>query len=321
MRGKGPGWNLLLGSAMIVWQNLQPPVNPAAPLLDPPIERAVELSGLDKNVPRFNLHILPVALVDSAALGLITTVLFGAGVFLALRRNPDAWRSWRLAALATGLVCILLALSHFVSGSSGRAYCGFLYFALPLVLLGWNLMRPRALKWCLYLSLSSSLVSVIFYPSHPLWPARWAQQELAATPRFQRLAERMNPYLKYSERAVTGEELMQAVPDDEPAVVVLLGEDRPLLPLFRPYSQKTRLLFLPPHATPRALNGLGARYIVVGGGADESYPELCTYLAQSGDYELVARRDYTSKLVRGPETWTLYRSVNLTNKPAVSLMH
>jgi uncharacterized protein YozE (UPF0346 family) len=47
--------------------------------------------------------------------------------------------------------------------------------------------------------------------------------------------------------------------------------------------------------------------VIVGGGAEEQYPELCSYLEQSGDYELVLSHDYTSKLARGPETWKLFR--------------
>jgi hypothetical protein len=45
----------------------------------------------------------------------------------------------------------------------------------------------------------------------------------------------------------------------------------------------------------------------VGGGGKEQYPELCGYVEQSGDYELVLSHDYTSKLVRGPEPWKLFR--------------
>ena len=47
--------------------------------------------------------------------------------------------------------------------------------------------------------------------------------------------------------------------------------------------------------------------MIVGGGADETYPEICDYLEKSGDYILVLSHDYTSKLIRGAETWKLYR--------------
>jgi hypothetical protein len=100
---------------------------------------------------------------------------------------------------------------------------------------------------------------------------------------------------------------VQAIPASEPAVAVLIGEDRPLLPLFRPYSLGRDVLLLAPHAGQRELNRLQVNYVIVGGGAEEKYSELCSYLEQSGDYDLVLSHDYTSKLVRGAETWKLFR--------------
>jgi len=90
-----------------------------------------------------------------------------------------------------------------------------------------------------------------------------------------------------------------------------VGEDRPLLALFRPYSLARDVLLLLPHANQRELNHLQVNYVITGGAAAESYPELCRYLEQSGDYELVARRDYISKLACGAETWRLFRRKTL----------
>jgi hypothetical protein len=117
----------------------------------------------------------------------------------------------------------------------------------------------------------------------------------------------MKLYTLVPERARAGEALVQAIPASEPAVVVLVGEDHPLLPLFRPYSLGRDILLFPPHAVQRDLNRWQVNYVIVGGGAAEQYPELCSYLEQSGDYELVLSHDYTSKLVRGAETWKLFR--------------
>jgi hypothetical protein len=117
----------------------------------------------------------------------------------------------------------------------------------------------------------------------------------------------MEPYLLMPERARTGETLVQAIPRDEPAMVVLAGEDRPLLALFRPYSLGRNVLLLAAHANQGELNRWQVNYVIVGGGAEEQYSELCRYMEQSGDYELVLSHDYTSKLVRGAETWKLFR--------------
>jgi hypothetical protein len=316
LKGKSPVWNVLLGLSLLAWQNPQPPINPLATAsVNQRLDQAVSDWGINRLEPRFGLRMALITTVDGAALGLVTSVLFCAGIFLALRRPPPAWRSWQMAAGAAGLLCIVLALSQFVPGGVGRAYCGFLYFTLPLALVGWSRMRSWTLKCAMYLSLFSGLTVVILNPSHPLWPDHWVQQKLAHSPRFHHLAEQMNPYLEFSRRADTGESLMQQIPSDEHQVVVLVGDDRPLLPLFRPYL-KRQMLFLPPHATPKELNQLGARYVVVGGGAEVEYPELCDYLAKSGDYDLVMKRDYTSKLARGPEPWMLFCRHTGTNRPA-----
>jgi hypothetical protein len=117
----------------------------------------------------------------------------------------------------------------------------------------------------------------------------------------------MELYTLVPERARTGEALMQAIPVSEPAVMVLAGGDEPLLALFRPYSLRRDVLLLPPHAVQRDLNHWQVNYVIVGGGAEEPYPELCSYVEQSGDYELVINHDYTSKLAIGADTWKLFR--------------
>ena len=182
-----------------------------------------------------------------------------------------------------------------------------MFLAVPLAMMGWNSMRPQVLRASLYLCLASSLLSIVLNPERPLWPANRVHQALVGVPRFKRLAKVMEPYLLMPERARTGDVLVQAIPVDEPAVVVLTGEDRPLLAFFRPYSLGRDVLLLAPHASQRELDRWQVNYVVVGGGAEDKYPELCSYVEQSGDYELVISQDYTSKLVRGAETWKLFR--------------
>jgi hypothetical protein len=305
--GNSPVWNILLGSVVMFWQTVQSPVNPLALALNSRLDPVVSRLGVCNLVPRFTLKTSPLAMVDGASLGLVLFVLLLAGVVLALRRDRRVMYSWRGWTFVTGIAGCLLALSQFVPGSTGRIYCVFLFFAVPLAMMGWNLMRPQLLRASLYLCLASSLLSLVLNPGRPLWPASRVQHILAEAPRFKRLAKIMEPYLLVKERARTGEALVQAMPVDESAVVALVGEDRPLLPLFRPYPLSRDVLLLAPHASQQALNRLQVNYVIVGGGGKEQYPELCGYVEQSGDYELVLSHDYTSKLVRGPEPWKLFR--------------
>jgi hypothetical protein len=301
------GWNVLLGTVMLFWQGIQLPINPLALALNSWLKPVILRLGLRNLVSRFDLSSSPVNLVDGASLGLVLFVLLVVGVVLAIRRDRQVLHSWRGWAFVAGFAGCLLALSKFVPGAVGRTYCVFLFLALPLAMTGWNLMRPQVLRASLYLCLASSLLSIVFNPERPLWPANWVHQALAEAPRFKRLAPIMEPYLLMPERARTGEALVRAIPVDEPAMVVLVGEDRPLLALFRPYSLGRNVLLLAKNASPRELNRQQVNYVIVGGGAEEQYPELCRYLEQSGDYELALSHDYTSKLSRGAETWKLFR--------------
>lgn len=315
MTGEGPAGNLVLGTTMVVWQSVQPPVNPLATTISKSLAATVAGTDANKLVPRFSLRVPLLQMVDSAAMGLVLSVLMVAGIGTALRRDRRLLISWRGLALLAGLLGIGLALSRFVSGSSGRAFTGFLYLALPLALVGWQRLTARMLQLGVYFSLGSSLLALVFNPARPLWPAAQVQRMLTDSPRFHRFAEMVDPYLLFQERATTGEKLARAIPANE-SVVVINAEDRPLLPLFQPYSRPRTVLFLPPQATPAELKQRQANYVIVCPTAEENYPELCDYVERSGAYEMVLAADYTSKLNKGAETWRLYRRARLP-RPAL----
>jgi hypothetical protein len=314
MTGKSPQWNWLLGTTMIAWQSIQPPVNPIG-LFNDQLQQMVKKSGLKEVTPRFNLRVPVVCMVDSAGLGLVASVMFAIGIFLAFKHRAAPWRSWRVLALMAGLASLFMALSRVVAENSGRVFCGFLYFALPLSIAGWNLLAVKKLKAGFYLSLLTALTALILNPSLPLWPSNLAHQELSRSGRLSWLLSKLDPYFTFSARATTAREIVDAIPASEKQFAALVGNDRPLLPLFRPYSTGRKVCFLPPHASPRELNRLNVNYVVVGGGAEEYYPELCAYLGRTNDYHLVDSRAYTSKLARGAELWKLYQRTS--SKPIV----
>lgn len=292
---------------MTFWQGIQPPINPLAMMLNNWIEPAVSHLGIRTLMPHFSLTGKLITQVTVASLGLVLSVLLVIGVILAFRRNRSVLQSWRVWTMVAGFAGFLLALSQFVPGTIGRIHCVFLFFAIPLAMTGWNLMRPQILRVGLYLCLVSSVLSLVLNPERPLWPARQIHQTMTGMPHFKRLAKVIEPYLLVSERARSGETLVQAIPDNEPALIMLAGKDNPLLALFRPYSLGRDVLLFAPHTDQRGINHWQVNYVIVGGGAEEYYPELCRYLEQSGDYEQVARHDYTSTMACGAETWKLYR--------------
>jgi hypothetical protein len=315
VKGKNPVWNVALGATMLAWQVPQPPINPAALVFNKRLGQAVGNSGLRQLVPRFGLKMPVVNMVDSASLGLVTATLFVAGVALALRKGKRWFKTWQGWAIVTGLAGMGMALSQFVPENPGRAYCGFLYFSLPLAMVGWNLLRSQILRAAVYLCLFSSCSSLIVNPARPLWPAYWVQQTFAKSPRFAGLADKMKLYLLFSERSRAGQDLVQAIPANEQILVVLTAEDHPILPLFYPYPNDRKLVLLPTTATIKEMNEAAGNYVIVVGGAPGIYPELCDYLEKSGDYTLVLSHDYTSKLSRGSEIWKLYRKKSPSNTP------
>lgn len=305
--GAGPQYDIPVGTAMLFWQAIQPPVNPIAVFWDDNLDAVGRDSGLNHYVPRFTLKVAPFSVVDGASLGSIAAIVFVVGIVYALRTKPELWRSWQAAAMGTGFVCILLAMARFVPGGCGRLYCAFLYLALPLAVAGWCVMRETTLKIFFSLSFASSIVALVFNPSHPLWPVHSVQRQLAASPRFQQIAKKLNAYILFSERASAGDDIIQAIPADEKEFAALVHGDRPMLALFRPYSLHRKVDFLPAEAEPGELKRLNVRYVVVSGAANEDYPKLCDYIEKSGDYELVVSRDYISKVAVGAEPWKLYR--------------
>jgi hypothetical protein len=304
--GKSPLWNCVAGSAMIVWQNIQPPISPVGLFYNERLKDIPAVNEIRQTVPRFNLRVAAVAMVDSATLGLVASALVALGLWLALKRRVVAWNSWQVLALATGLAAMLMALARMVSENSGRAFEGFVFFLFPLALVGWNQLSRRQLKIAFALSLLSAITALTLTPSRPLWPAAWIHQKWADSGQHLNLLAKLEPYFRYADRATTAQEIIAAIPPSETEFAALVGMDRPLLPLYRPYSAARKVDLLPHDATPMDLNLLPVRYVVVGGGAEEDYPALCQYLRESKDYELVMRHAYTPRLARGSEDWELY---------------
>jgi hypothetical protein len=226
------------------------------------------------------------------------------------------WQSW---AAVAGMVGLFIAFSQVVPMTIGRAYCGFLFFGIPLAMVGWNLLKPRTLRIGVCLCMCSSLASLIVNRDRPLWPVHFVQRIVAESPRFKRLERALDLYLLESKSAETGDEIVAAVPRDEPGMVALLAH--PELSLFDPFPSKRKVLFLPQNATVRELKMLQVNYVIVDGRSRDQFPQLYRYVEQSGDYELVLSHDYahyarTEGAQLKVETWKLYRRKVLLPVPA-----
>jgi hypothetical protein len=213
-------------------------------------------------------------------------------------------------AALSGLILLIVAVSQYVPGGVARTYTGFILLTLPMVIVGWNLLGERALRWSMWLSLLTAVTALVLEPSRPLWPAQSIRQAMQNSPRFAAWATKLDSYFLVPERAHAGEALVRAMPETEPQVLLLVGDDWPVLPMFQPYGLKRKVIMMPLHSSPQKIEELGINYVIVGGGGSAFYPELYEYLTNEPNlFELVMTRNYTCKLMRGPEPWTLYRRI------------
>lgn len=303
--GHGPLTNDLFAAIMLFWQNLQPCVNPLGLVLDKPLAAAVAHSGINELAPRFNLRMGPVSMVDGASLGLLTAALIATGMVLGLRRNPKVAKSWPIWALAGGMLALFIAAGKVLPAAIGRSSAGFLYLAFPLALVGWATCSARHLRMATLLSLSGCVIALVMTPERPLWPVGWvrATAERLGHPA---IAHNLQIYQQVAERRKAGSDLMDAVPASETRLVALVADDHPLLTLLWP-PRHFQVELLDDDTTLDSFKKLNTTTVLTSGAANHSFPEICRYLEQSGDYERVLTHDYISKLTLGPETWSLYR--------------
>lgn len=305
MRGKSPFWQLLLGGPMMAWQAIQPPLNPFFSLVGPGLQPIIEQGRA--LVPKFDLPQKPITLSEAASLGIVLSLLFAAGVIRAWRAGRCSLKSWPMFAALAGVGGLCTALALVVPGALGRTYCGFLFLVFPLAMLGWSMVGARPLRWAVIASLANAMLLLIINPARPLWPAGSIQTMLSRFDATSALAARMTPYVVFRSRAQTGEHLVRTIPREETTFLAIMAPDHPLLPLWRPYAWKRRVVFLDVKATVVDVLANAPNYLIVGGGAEQCYPAVCSYLRSSPVFVEVAKRDYVSKIAVGPETWRLYQ--------------
>jgi hypothetical protein len=314
--GKGPAANLGFGCALMLWQNLQPCVNPLGLILDKRLEQAVVASGVREISPRFNLRMLPINMVDGSSLGLLTASLVALGIVIAWKRNPALAKSWPFWAAASGAIGFFIATAQVMPAAIGRSSGPFLYLLFPLALAGWALLPDQWLRHAVQLSLAGSLAAVMMAPEHPLWPVRWARS-VAERTGLAEVSSKLAFYERIGERRIVGTDLIKEVPHGETRVFALISEDRPLLGILWP--QHSFAIELVDDATTLAdFKAQHPNTVITGGPTTQTFPELSRYLEQSGEFERLDSRQYTSKLLTGPETWSLYHRKSAISNTATA---
>jgi hypothetical protein len=308
----------VLGAAMFAWQAMQPPLFPPAGPWNQASASVIARTGLTKIVPKFNLSMPEVPIVDSASLGIVVSIALLAGVIgeTRRRRREGGWWDWKLFALLAGTAGFGAASLGVTPGTIGRSFVGFVVPAIPYALAGLSRGSPRTLRRWAIVSCGTGLFVLVVTPGSPLWPARTVMGWLGERGLPPNVQAKLIKYEQFRARYSSGADLVRMVPASARELGMLSGGGEPLLQLWQPYEFHRRVRFFPAGTSLSDLQASGIQYVVAGGTAGERHGELLRELAESPGWELVAEKGYVSQLARGPELWRLYRRRTISSAGA-----
>jgi hypothetical protein len=298
--------NITLGSTMMAWQLFQPPVNPFAEKLEKSTQTAIENTGLHELAPRFKVACRELPMVDSASLGLVTSLILLLGLLLTLRRKPAVSPSIWYAA-AVGVFGYGIAVSQVVPGSLGRSFLGFLVPVIPAGLAGLSLLPTKRLLACGSLTVATAIFSLVMSPSHPLWPVK------SVAAKWPSVGHHLTKYLTFQERASAGTSLIRKIPDGSREIGVFPTGDQSLIHLWGNRKSPNRVHFFPGDITLDGVHQHAPEFNILIGESksneNSSYQEIAKQLQSDPRFEILAIEYYISKNQRGPEPWILFRRV------------
>lgn len=308
----GAPWERVSAALVLsAWYNVQPPLNPFAKGVNETIASSSIYEKIQRKLPKFILGAREVPLVDGAALGLFSSLLWLLGLALAWIYRDNIPRAfWYL--LAVGGIGFMTSAALVMPSSLARSFMGFVYLALPTIIAALVFAKPVVLKSISACAVISSSLVVGFTPANPLWPAKtvaaWAEQhrpESAVAALFSR-------YASFQDRYGSGAELMALVPRTC-QLLVLTGAGEPLLQIVRDH-RKVEFLATGEALTVDRLHNVD--YVLVGGLGFEVHPTAVYDLSVGAlPVEVVAKKQYVSRLRDGPLDWVLYKVVKAVPSP------
>jgi hypothetical protein len=299
--GFGGFWvNLLLGSVLLIWQAIQPPINPFARAFEAEAMKWIGNSGLHEIAPRFGLHPRELQIVDAASIGLVTAILLGIGVWIVLRKRPQDVNWTKYAALAA-LFGILVAVSQVVPGTIGRSFLGFIVLIFPLGLAGLAILSAKRLKLIGSLSTLVGAFALMASPSHPLLPLK---PIVSHSPKLSGFLE---PYFSFQERSHAGKSLLKDLPAGARELGIIANGDQNLIHLWGDSKTPRKVRFFPGNASADMVYAEGPEYFVIAGSTEGIFADLTRRIEMDSRFELISRQSYTTKSERGDEAWFLYR--------------
>jgi hypothetical protein len=298
--------------------NLQPPVVPWAGKWNSTAERHIPAAVarmLDRDFPRFSLHVGELPQEESAGIGLGISVmaavsLIATAAALCRGQRPRPADPWRWPVLLAGLAALLVLMATLGSESAARlASPYYIFLIVPLLVhpVNGRLVRRR---WWQALAVLASLMVVpglVLTPSRPLFPAvRWTAEFASRHPRSAIAARAALVYLVYSQRSDDLAPLRKFLPAEARVVGVIAGLDGCETSLWQPLSDH-RVVELLPDDTAESARSRGVSYVVLGPEGLEEQDATVDKFDQKFRATVVGHERITVKISRGAEDWYVVR--------------
>ena len=301
--------NMAAGTAMMVWQQLQLPINPIVSRWNDLQEAWIVSTHWRDKVPKLGFGMGEIPLVDNASMGAAVFAVLMVGLILAIKRrhNIPSWCWWLAGA---GLIGFSLASSKIVPASIGRSYLGFMALGIPVALAGLRDVPIRAVQLATWSCVICSAVVLILTPTHPLWPTNYVRRTAESNPSLASLARNIQKYQSFGEKHEAGGTLVSQIKNDGAlgigvGVGILAGAGEPLVKLIRGHHGKT--ILYSPGTDLASIEASGVEWLMVTGLAPEVHSTTIQALHGSKRWKMISAAEYQTELRRGYKTWFLYQ--------------
>lgn len=277
----------------------QLPVMPGAEGISERIQSFSPFREIQSRIPQFEPGVGMIEIIDRASFGLVHFALICGGAALAFRTKDNLFRS----LVAVAVLGFFIAAAKVVPNTIGRSFIGFIAIALPLTAWGLAASKSMWMKPACIAAALAGLLSMLLNPSSPAWPSRSLQAYASASGKTG-LAEKLERYHAYQERAQTGVGFLAPVPQGEPVAALVRGFT-PVVGLWTPDWRCHRIDFV--HALdPGKFQESSHRWLLIGDRAIESVPgQVAAYRSLPG-WRIISDKEFRPVLSQAPEKWTLY---------------
>ena len=190
-------------------------------------------------------------------------------------------------------------------GDAGRSFIGYCMLMFPLAFVGLASVRKQVLMTWGLVCFAAGIMTIVINPACPLWPAQAVIKQLPASWVVDTDIQR---YPQYSRRIESGRALVTAVPKGEKVIAAILNSSsEPSVELWKPYALNRQVQFYSPQVAAEKLKQDGVSYIVVKNANLISNGKLSLELLKRFSAEVIMKKEFTSYMQRGPETWFLVK--------------